>query len=197
MPIKHQTGITSQWHTLVTDAQSACGVQLKLNIEGYLVNTLVNYSQRPEIAARIFAIDYMLAQNKQGQVRHIQLRDVADQCLLYAGLFPQYAKHHNVKASYYINIGRSAYSDLSNAKNTYTNIFAELSECFVELMDTLLAIHHIDDVESGDFILDPIHALQTWQQTKSQQALKMFQQQVQASNVVDFNSAQVINNIKH
>ncbi len=193
----HKTAVTAQWHDLITEAQSANGVQLDVSIEGYLVNTLIHYTQRPEIAARIFAIDYMLAQHKQGQVRNTQLREVADQCLLYAGLFPQYAKSHNVQASYYVDIGRSAYYDLSNYQQSWSDIFADLSDNFVHLMDTLLAIHNLDDSEADDYLLDPTHALHTWQQTQSQQALKMLQQQTQSSNIVDFTTHQSNKKIKH
>jgi len=190
-------GITAQWHNLITDAQTENGIQLNENIESYLINTLIYYTQRPEIAARIFAIDYMRALHQQGQTRSMQLRELADQCLLYAGLFPQHAKRHNVKASYYVDIGRSAYSDISNNNHQLSSIFADLSDNFVKLMDTLLAIHDIDDIDSTNYILDPKHALQTWQQTKSQQALRMFQQQVKSSNIVDFNTAQIVSDIKH
>lgn len=186
MTIHNQSGITAQWHELITDAQASSGIQLDLSIESYLVHTLINYTQRPDIAARIFAVDYLLAQNKQGQVRNVQLRELADQCLLYAGLFPQHAKRRNVSASYYVDIGRSAYSDLSNEDNAWSDIFSDLSDNFVTLMDTLLAIHHIDSNEPDDFILDPLLALKTWQQTRSQKALQLFQQQTQSSNIVDF-----------
>lgn len=186
MPIHNQSGITAQWHELITDAQASSGIQLDTPIESYLIHTLINYTQRPDIAARIFAIDYLLAQHKQGHARNIQLRELADQCLLYSGLFPQHSKRRNVSASYYVDIGRSAYSDLSNEDNAWSDIFADLSDNFVTLMDTLLAIHHMDSNEPDDFILDPLLALKTWQQTQSQQALKIFQQQTRSSNIVDF-----------
>jgi len=191
------SGITAQWHKLISDAQLECGIQLELPIESYLVHTLINYTQRPEITARIFAIDYLLAQQEQGQTRNLQLREIADQCLLYAGLFPQHAKRRHVSPSYYVNIGRSAYSDLSNDDNAWSEVFANLSHHFITLMDTLLAIHHIDSKESDDYILDPILALKTWQQTQSQQALKIFQQQTQSTNIVDFTTKLAKNRIIH
>lgn len=177
--------ITAQWHKLITDAQHECGIQLDLPIESYLVHTLINYTQRPEITARIFAIDYLLAQHEQGRTRNLQLREIADQCLLYAGLFPQHAKRRHVSPSYYVDIGRSAYSDLSNDDNAWSDVYADLSQNFVTLMDTLLAIHHIDSKQADDYILDPMLALKTWQQTQSKQALKMLQQQTQSSNIID------------
>ncbi len=200
MSINQQTGITAQWHELITDAQSASGIQLNTHLESYLVHTLINYSQRPEIAARIFAIDYMLAQHEQGQVRNNQLRELADQCLLYAGLFPQHAKQRHVRVSYYVDIGRSAYLDLANGEHLWADIFMQISDKFVTLMDTLLAIHSLNESANHDepaYPLDPLLALQTWQDTQSQQALKILQQQTRSSNIVDFRSAQQNKNTKH
>ncbi len=201
MSINQQTGVTAQWHDLITDAQSANGIQLDTPIESYLVHTLIHYSQRPEIAARIFAIDYMLAQYEQGQVRDIQLRELADQCLLYAGLFPQHARRRHVRVSYYVDIGRSAYLDLASGEHAWADIFVEISDKFVTLMDTLLAIHQLDESQntgsSPSYPLDPLLALQTWQDTQSQQALKILQQQTRSGNIVDFYSQQRNKNTKH
>ncbi len=200
MSINQQSGITAQWHELITDAQSANGIQLNTHLESYLVHTLIHYSQRPEIAARIFAIDYMLAQHEQGQVRSSQLRELADQCLLYAGLFPQHAKQRHVRVSYYVDIGRSAYLDLSNGEHLWADIFVQISDKFVTLMDTLLAIHSLNESANHDepaYPLDPLLALQVWQDTQSQQALKILQQQTRSSNIVDFRSSQKSKNIKH
>ena len=193
----YSSGITSQWHKLITDAQTATGIQLELPLESYLIHTLINYTQRPEIASRIFGIDYLHAQSEQGQARNLRLREIADQCLLYAGLFPQYAKRRHVSPSYYVDIGRSAYSSLSSEESAWSDVFTDLSYNFVTLMDTLLAIHHIDSGESDNYILDPILALKTWQQTQSQQALKMLQQQTRSSNIVDFNSTLAKHKIIH
>ena len=197
MSINEQSGITAQWYALITDAQSANGIQLDTPLESYLVHTLIHYTQRPEIAARIFAIDYMLAQHEQGQIRSTQLRELADQCLLYAGLFPQYARQRHVRVSYYVNIGRSAYSDLAAGEHDWSEVFAEISEQFVTLMDTLLAIHQIDDPQNPDYPLDPLLALQTWQDTQSQQALKILQQQTGTRNIVDFSSCSANKTTKH
>jgi len=198
MSINQQPGITAQWHELISDAQSANGVQLGTPLESYLIHTLINYTQRPEIAARIFAIDYMLAQHEQGQFRNMQLRDIADQCLLYAGLFPQHAKRRHVRISYYVDIGRSAYLDLAASEHSWSGIFADISEQFVTLMDTLLAIHRMDaNPLTQEYVLDPLLALQTWQDTQSQQALKMLREQTHTNNIVNFHTPTKTKITKH
>jgi len=154
-------GITEQWHTLVSDAQSASGIHLNSSLENYLVNTLIHYTQRTDIAERVFAIDYMLAQHEQGHTRRNQLRELADQCLLYAGLFPQYAKQHNVNSKYFIDLGRSAYFDLATIKDSITSIFEELCQSFIKLMQTLLAIPKLKTYHTHNMILQPVLTLPT------------------------------------
>lgn len=164
-------GITAQWHSLITDAQSASGIILNVSVENYLINTLIHYTQRPDIAKRVFAIDYLKIQHQQGHVHRTQLRELADQCLLYAGLFPQYAKRHNLSAGYYIDIGRSAYIDLANIRNSISTLFEELSESFIKLMKTLLAIQFL---KTNDyFILEPLIRSQAVQQPKPSNILNL------------------------
>jgi len=189
-----KTGVAAQWHDLVTDAQSETGISLALPVESYLVNTLIHYTQRTDITAKTFAIEYLQLQQEQGKVRSDKLRELADQCLLYAGLFPQYAKRRNLNISYYVDLGRSAYFDLSHSDNSWAIIFAQLCENFVSLMDTLLAIHHIDNPFSLDYILAPEQALDTWQRTQSSHAFKLFKQQTQSENIVPFSARKKIKN---
>ena len=96
MSIRNQSGITAQWHELITDAQASSGIQLDTPIESYLVHTLFKYTQRPAITARIFAMDHLLTQTKQGQVRNTQFRVPADQYFFYFGMFPAHYTSTNV-----------------------------------------------------------------------------------------------------
>jgi len=187
-----KTGVAAQWHELVTDAQTETGISLSLPVESYLVNTLIHYTQRTDITAKTFAIEYLQLQQEQGKVRSDKLRELADQCLLYAGLFPQYAKRRNLNIGYYVELGRSAYFDLSHSDTSWAIVFAQLCENFVSLMDTLLAIHQIDNPFSPDYILAPEQALETWQRTQSKHAFKLFKQQSLSDNIVPFSARKKI-----
>ncbi len=78
---------TAQWHALVNDAQQAAQRNLDEAIESYLVFMLMRFAERPELAAKIMALEFLNAQTRDGQ-QHDKLRDVGDQCLL----FPDYSR---------------------------------------------------------------------------------------------------------
>jgi hypothetical protein len=42
------------------------------------------------------------------------MKSIADQCLLYSGLFPKRSIKKNVPASYFTNLGQAAYNQLVN-----------------------------------------------------------------------------------
>jgi len=159
---------TNQWHTLVTEAQHASGIQLNEELESYLVFLLMRYTNRPDMAASILAIDYLEGTNSLGQIRQDRMRDVGDQCLLYSGLFPERAERRRVRVSYYVDLGRSAYQTAAEAAQlTWSQLFAALSSQFVLVMDTLQAMRGINDETPQ---LAPILAFELWQDTGSRQA---------------------------
>ena len=159
---------TSQWHTLVTEAQQASGIHLDEELESYLVFLLMRYTDRPDMAASILAIDYLEGANSLGQIRQDRMRDVGDQCLLYSGLFPERAERRRVRVSYYVDLGRSAYQTAADAaQQALGQLFTTLANQFVMVMDTLQAMRGINDEAPQ---LTPILAFELWQDTGSQQA---------------------------
>ena len=161
---------THEWHTLVNDAQHNAGVQLNEELESYLVFMLMRYTDKPEMAASVLALDYLEGAEALGQVRRERMRDVGDQCLLYSGLFPERAEHRHVKVSYYVDLGRSAYHTAADAtQQALSQLFTGLASQFVLIMDTLQAMRGINDNAPQ---LSPIIAFELWQDTGSQQARK-------------------------
>jgi hypothetical protein len=68
-------------------------------------------------------------------VRNNALRDVGDQCLLVAGVFPHQAERRMVRLSYFVALGQSAYEQLSRFLGRSTaQLYGELSSTFVSLM---------------------------------------------------------------
>jgi hypothetical protein len=165
-------GQVAQWQKLVSEAEAHNGVALDEELESYLVFTLMRFSQRPEMAARIMALDYLEAMHQAGSLSHVQLRDVGDQCLLLAGLFPHRAKRRRVKVSYYVDLGRSAYQHLAHSLANMTTLYTHLATKFVEAMDTLQAIRQLD---MGCQQLDPLSAFELWQDTGSNAARNSLQ----------------------
>lgn len=162
---------TAQWHRLVTDAEAEMGIQLDEDLESYLVFLLMRFTARPDIADSIMALDYLQGIQASGLWQQEQMRDVGDKCLLYAGFFPKRAEKRLVKISYYVDMGRSAYAHLAHQSMTaVANLFSQLAQEFVAIMDTLQAIQQINPDRAMQ--LSPIEAAELWQDTGSRQAQK-------------------------
>lgn len=164
---------TAQWHSLVHEAEDYCHCQLHEDMESYLVFLLMRFLQRPQMGARILATDYLEGLLATGERRSEALREVGDHCLLFSGLFPQLAERRRVKVSYYVNLGRSAYGQLSEqAMAQLAEMYQQLSSEFVDLMDVLQAIRKIGNQDES---LKPLQAFDLWTETGSSQALDSLQ----------------------
>lgn len=142
---------TAQWRELVHEAASQCDYQLDDELESYLVFLLMRYVDRPEMAGRVLALDYLESLTCEGGRQQEQLREVGDQCLLYSGLFPLRARRRLVRIRYYVDLGRSAYHQLSGQlQRGWADTFARLAERFVPLTDVLQAMR--PDPESTDLL---------------------------------------------
>ena len=154
----------AQWQALVHEAQASCPRHLDESLESYLVFLLLRFADRPYCTARIMAKDYLQSQSLHGEQRAGQLREVGDHCLLFSGLFPQLAERRLVPVSYFVNIGRGSYRQLSTVlARGWSSLSSHLSEAFVVLMDILHAMRGL----GGETVLTPLQAMALWQDTGS------------------------------
>ncbi len=185
---------TTQWQDLVTEASQACNVLLSEDIESYLVFLLMRFTGSPQMAHKIMALEFLQSINSFGTQKSQALRDVGDQCLLYSGLFPGRAKRRRVRVSYYVNIGKSAYLSLSeNGRDSRNNLFAELANQFVPLMDILQSMRELDN---RHVVLDPIQAEEIWSDTGSNhalQTLKVFTNEKKSTPLFNI----ILSSVKH
>lgn len=173
--IELQPTTTALWHALVNEAELAADQPLDTELESYLVYLLMRYTDRPEIARQVMALDFLASQLASGQLREDRLRDVADACLLYSGLYPQRAERRRVRASYYVDLGRSAYMQLSGITlQQIATLYNRLSDSFVQLMDVLSAIRRFHRKPDR---YEVIHLHELWQDTGSRQAWRDLQSQ--------------------
>lgn len=151
------------WHRLIVEAEERAGCELDEGKESYLVFLLMRYLQRPDLVRTVLALRFLEALRAQGRQRIDELQDVADQCLLYAGLFPEQAERRRVRLSYFVDLGRSAYQGLAE-HSTRANalLFGGLADAFVGLTDVLRATR-----DSGDGMLTALQAAETWSETGS------------------------------
>jgi hypothetical protein len=158
----------SQWHTLVREAEQDYGCHLDEAMQSYLVFTLMRFAKNSQLNAHALALDYLNAHHLSGNLRSEQLRDIGDQCLLVSGLYPQSAEKRQVGVTYYVDLGRSAYHHISTVtQKGIAELYQQLSESFVLLMDLLQTIRQYTMPA-----LQPIAAMDLWQQTGSKAALK-------------------------
>ena len=158
----------SQWHTLVSEAEQDYGCQLDEAMQSYLVFTLMRFAKNSQLNAKALALDYLKSHHLSNNLRNERLRDIGDQCLLVSGLYPQSAEKRLVGAGYYVDLGRSAYHHISTVtQKGIAELYLQLAESFVLLMDLLQTIRQYSTP-----ILQPIAAMELWQQTGSRVALK-------------------------
>lgn len=154
----------AQWQALVHEAQSACDRHLDETLESYLVFLLMRFADKPHCTARIMAADYLNSQTLPAEQRADKLREVGDHCLLFSGLFPQLAERRLVRISYFVNIGRASYRQLSDGLDRgWLSVYSHLSEAFIVLVDILHAMRGLGGVTA----LTPLQAMDFWQQTGS------------------------------
>lgn len=176
-----QPSATAQWHALVGEAEQACATRLGEELESYLVFLLMRYTDSPEIANSVLALDYLHSMEAIGHLRETQLREVGDKCLLYSGLFPARAERRRVNSSYYVKLGMGAYSALATAlAQLKAKLFEDLSQQFVKLMDVLQTMRELGN---GKPCLQPLQAMELWTETGSAHALQNLAQYTNASPV--------------
>ena len=169
--IPAQATATEQWRDLIKEAIDYNGVKLDEELESYLVFLLMRYMKETSLTSKVMALEYLRGQQHPTAQRNECMRDVGDQCLLFSGLYPKLAERRQVKISYYVNMGRSAYVSVSGfTQSAIANMYSHLAESFVSLMDTLQAMRCMND---NSLQLEPLTAYELWQDTHSQQARRV------------------------
>ena len=176
MIIVHPTPL-AEWHALVNEAKKAASITLPEEIESYLVFLLMRFANSPEIVHSLLATDFLQSLGAIRRERLERLREVGDKCLLFAGLFPGRARRRRVRISYFVKLGQTAYSSLSEKRDLQiADLYANLCEQFVLLMDTLQTMRELKDQSTA---LDLLQAEELWADTRSQHALRTLRKTTQ------------------
>lgn len=137
---------TAQWHSLVCEAESAANFFLDEELQSYLVFLLMRFLDKPEIAARILAREYLESLLTSGQKQYDKLRDVGDVCLLHAGFFPHRARRKRVSESYFTELGSGAYEQLGIIlEHEFSSLYLKLSQSFESLRDLLKTMQRLGE----------------------------------------------------
>lgn len=136
---------TAQWHSLVCEAEVASNIYLDEELQSYLVFLLMRYLDKPGMAAKILALDYIDSMLSTGLRQEEKLRDVGDVCLIHAGLFPERARRKRVSEQYFIELGCGAYQQLSVVvENQIADLYYRLSRSFLSIRDLLQAMSNLE-----------------------------------------------------
>ena len=164
---------TAMWQTLVHNASEVCHQDLDEELESYLVFLLMRHLGDTNLAAQAIAPSYLQGMQSQGHSGLAQLQQVADQCLLFSGLYPLRSRRRLVKAQYYIDMGRSAYMQVAErVRQVYVELYENLSQRFVEMMDILQAIR----CDKENAALDSLLLIENWHESHSEFARQLLEQ---------------------
>lgn len=166
------TAETAHWHALINAAQAAAGCELTEALENYLVFTLMRFVGQPDQSGHWPSSKVM----QNSAWTRDDLQHVADQCLLFSGLFPDHAARCSIPVTYFVELGQRAYRELAMVSRD--ELFKHLSEGFVQLMDVLQNMRDIDD---GQRCLDPLLAHELWSETGSQHAYNVLRETTPAT----------------
>lgn len=150
----------SIWYDVVLEAQDSSRILLPESAEYYLVSLLLRYTDQPDFVDNVLGKLYLESQGKRPAASRASLRDVGDQCLLFAGLFPEHAERRRVNPDYFSELGKVAYSQLADYdQKGFTGIFKELLTYFDSMIATLHTLKHLS--ETRDKEAHDIHTV--WQ----------------------------------
>jgi hypothetical protein len=172
--------ITAQWLGLIQEAESHSHQVLHEDLESYLVFLLVRFTEKPELAKSVLAMDYLQAFNDSAS-QSARLQDVGDKCLLMAGLFPERAERKRVHISYFVELGQGAYSTVADlSQMEMAKLYHALCKGFVGLMDIL----HVARELAGQ-PLSLMQAETLWSDVKSLHALQLLRRHTQGVLITD------------
>lgn len=147
---------TAAWQRLIHEAGAAGAPTLDEDRESYLVFLLMRYLRRPDMVRAIMAVEFLRGLRQSGRLRRDRLQAVGDQCLIFAGLFPEQAERRRVRLSYFVDLGRTAYSEVAEVDAVgLAELFHSIAEGFVAMADVLRAIRELPE---GAATMGPLEA---------------------------------------
>ncbi|WP_186645743.1 hypothetical protein [Fluviispira vulneris] len=155
------------FHEKVVEAQERQRLRLTENVEFYIVNLLCEQVRMNESEDSENCLVLILKKAlESSHVEKIALyKKLADTALYFSGFFQEYFNRKSFDIKYYVNMGESAYGELSHllkGKNTYqetmSQIYQEMSKSFTKAVEILLDISeqttHQDQIRSTLSIYD-------------------------------------------
>lgn len=153
------------WRALLTEAQMVAKLYLPESVEEYVLCLLYRTIGQPPRTEYDHSVGFLerLFQAHPNVVG--DLRSIADQCLVFSGLFPEHAIRKRIPITYFVQLGQNAY--LEHAARFKQAISRELGEHFVAIMDILQTTRELN---SGEPCIDALNAYHLWRDAGSTHA---------------------------
>ena len=131
----------------------------------YVVHLLAGFLQRPAEDDEPLALRLVRALESGGARQRDTLREIGDVSLFISGFFSDSFRRKVVDLDYYVNIGGYAYTTLSHHEvDTFSPVFAELADKFVDFVDVLSEVSERSSCGSNT---DLLRLYERWLKTGS------------------------------
>lgn len=177
-----ETSLQEYFQTSVSDALENQNVEAAADTVHYVVNLLTSFSRAEALFERtpdgvmIRPLALLYAEAAEGPTvedRNRALRRLGDVALFISGVFSQSLNRRVVDIDYYVSMGGSAYSHLSetmrasNHGRALSSIYYELASKFVAFVDVL---GEVSEVSSCNNAIDVLRQYEIWLRTGSKRA---------------------------
>jgi hypothetical protein len=135
----------------------------------YVVNLLTGFLQRPaEDDETPLAFRLADALDAAGMRQRASLKQIGDFSLFVSGFFADSLNRKHVDVDYYVSIGGTAYTALSRHEtDTFSPVFAELADNFVQFVDVLSEVSERASLGSN---VDLLRLYERWLKTGSRRS---------------------------
>jgi len=122
---------TNAFFGIVREAQETSGYELPVHLEHYVVMVLAVHIDKPNWhPENSFAEAYLKINNRSNA------KELGDTCLFVSGVFPSFGSNKGLPRSYFQNIGKTSYSQVTG------ELFNDLSNHFEFLSDFInISLH--------------------------------------------------------
>lgn len=166
-----QDNLTEFFRELLQSAMRSQAVASSESTEFYLVRLLETFARTEhDWFERPLALDYLESFHSPLHDRYGKLKRVADTALFVSGLFMESLHRKLVSADYYMQLGRTAYANLSALSSAISvlpgDLFSELADRFPDFVRVLAEIS-FEELFRGD--RHTLRIYTRWMYTRSEQ----------------------------
>lgn len=103
----------------------------------------------------MLAVSLLKAQTMPPKIKIKTLKSLGDHSLYMSGLFPDFFQRKIIDVDYYVDMGKTAFSNLSDivGEDTFSHLYSDISKAFEQLVDLLGTISQKVSLSSEENLL--------------------------------------------